>query len=336
MHIRTIEFTDPDEVHAFHRSFKDAETAENPDRPMWSEKDMVAELTEPDDAEDPHAFGAFDADGRLLGGSLLFIPLLDNLTMAFVGAFVSPAEQGKGVGSALVEHVLEQVRSAGRTKVLAEASYGFEHRDDHRSRRFAERHGFVLASTEVSRRLDLPIAETQLQAWMDEAAPHHEAYRVETFVDHVPDALLPSLCHVLNQLALDAPTGSIDFEAEQSTPQVRRQHDARNKKIGLRRYDTVAIDASGDVVAASAIGVPDDDSGRVHQWSTIVLHAHRGHRLGLALKAHNLRAVQRAHPDRQSVHTCNEENNAPMVDINERFGFKPVELLVEFLRNLDG
>lgn len=336
MKIRSINFADPDEVHAFYRSSKDAETAENPDRPMWSEKDMVAHITEPDDADESHAFGAFDDDGRLVGGSMLFIPLLDNLTMAYVGVFVSPAEQGKGIGGALAEHILEQVRAAGRTKVLTEASYGFEHRDDHGYRRFAERYGFVLASTEVSRLLDLPIPDKQLQEWIDEAAPHHSAYRIETFVGNVPDELLPSICHVINQLALDAPTGAIDYEAEKSTPEVRRQQTERNKRTGLRRYETVAIDESGEVIAVSVIAVPADGTTMAQQWATIVLREHRGHRLGLALKAHNLRALQRDHPERVSVHTCNEEHNGPMLDINERFGFKPVELLAEFICRLDG
>ena len=85
----------------------------------------------------------------------------------------------------------------------------------------------------------------------------------------------------------------------------------------------------------TALGVPAGDPGKVHQWATIVRKEHRGHRLGLAIKARNLRTLQHAHPDRTSIHTTNNETNGPMVDINERIGFKPVELMVGLQRKSD-
>ena len=47
-------------------------------------------------------------------------------------------------------------------------------------------------------------------------------------------------------------------------------------------------------------------------------------------------ALQRAHPDRTVVFTSNSELNDNMVAINEKMGFRPVELFVEFQRKLDG
>ena len=60
----------------------------------------------------------------------------------------------------------------------------------------------------------LPVPDEQIQEWIDEAAPHHEGYTIETFVDEVPDDLVESLCVLLGQLAVDAPTGAVDFEEE--------------------------------------------------------------------------------------------------------------------------
>ena len=54
---------------------------------------------------------------------------------------------------------------------------------------------------------------------IDEAAPRHEGYTIETFVDAMPDDLIDSLCVLLGQLAVDAPTGAVDFEEEVVTPQ---------------------------------------------------------------------------------------------------------------------
>ena len=57
---------------------------------------------------------------------------------------------------------------------------------------------------------------------------------------------------------------------------------------------------------------------------------HRGHRLGVALKARNLLAMSEARPDARRVHTWNAVVNGPMQDINRAFGFRVVEQLHEF------
>ena len=72
----------------------------------------------------------------------------------------------------------------------------------------------------------------------------------------------------------------------------------------------------------------------LNQWCTYVHRAHRGHRLGLAVKAENLRAVQKMHPERTVITTTNSPVNAPMVAINELMGFRPVDVFAEFLRRL--
>jgi hypothetical protein len=92
---------------------------------------------------------------------------------------------------------------------------------------FAERRGFTLANTEVHRVLDLPVDEQLLASMIEEAAPHHAGYTIERHVGDLPTDLLPSYCHVYNQLALDAPTGDIDFEAEAITPEVWLEREAQ-------------------------------------------------------------------------------------------------------------
>ncbi len=336
MHIRPIDLDNDAEKHAFYLAFRTAELAENPARPVWSEADLMVMFTDPDDAEEPAAFGAFHdgPDEALLGGAFSFYPLLDNTGMVYSAVFVAPEHQGHGLGSELLRHLVSEASARGRSTVIVGSMYSFSRRDDHGFRRFAERHGFTLANFEINRRLELPVPNQQLQVWADEAAPHHGDYRIETFNDMIPDELLPSYCHVVNQLVLDAPTGDLDLEAEQVTPEVWRQRQARNAKVGLHRYDTVAIDASGDVVAVTTLALPSGDEVNVHQWATIVLRGHRGHRLGLAIKTRNLQVLQQSHPERSYVFTSNSEDNGHMVEINERMGFEPLELVAEFQRKL--
>ena len=153
-----------------------------------------------------------------------------------------------------------------------------------------------------------------------------------TFVDDIPDELLTSLCHVMNQLSLDAPTGEIELEAEATTPDTFRQRQGILSEMGITRYWTLAIDANGETAAYTTLAVSDDLPDLVDQWGTLVLRGHRGHSLGLAVKAANLAAVEAACPERTRVNTQNAELNAPMVAINEKMGFRPVELALEFQR----
>lgn len=162
---------------------------------------------------------------------------------------------------------------------------------------------------------------------MDEAAPHHAAYRVESFVDDVPDELLPSYCQVHNQLGVDAPTGDVDFEEESMTPQLWLERVTKEKEMGRTRLTTVAIDGTAAVVAYTDLILPSTPSSDVWQWGTLVHREHRGHRLGLALKARNLKRLAKVAPARERVLTCNAETNRHMVDINERLGFEAVEVV---------
>ncbi len=332
--IRTFDVFDDDLFHSYNQIYRAAELFERPDAPVWSEHEAAVTFRKPDDAEHWAAYAAFDGD-TMVGSSFLASPQLDNTHMTWGAVYVAPELRRRGIGGELVEHLVRTTAEAGRPIILAEASYDFARRDDHPYRRFAEKHGFALASTEISRVLGLPVPETQLQAWIEEAAPHHTAYKVESYVGDLPDHILPSFCHVTNQLALDAPTGDIEFEAEAITPEVWRQKEAKIKEQGRTLLTTVAADERGEAVAVTNMAAPGDDPAKVFQWATLVLRGHRGHRLGLAIKARNLLELQRLLPDRRQVWTSNEEHNGPMLDINVKMGFEPVEILAEFQRKLD-
>jgi hypothetical protein len=87
-------------------------------------------------------------------------------------------------------------------------------------------------------------------------------------------------------------------------------------------------------VAQSTLAMPLAGTTTVYQWGTFVHREHRGHRLGLATKAVNLRAVQAARGDLTLLITQNGETNAAMVAINERMGFEPIEVEAEFVKRL--
>jgi RimJ/RimL family protein N-acetyltransferase len=185
----------------------------------------------------------------------------------------------------------------------------------------------------VHRVLALPLPEADLDAMEAEAAPFHPGYEILTFHDDLPESLVPSYCFLVNQLAVDAPTGDVDFEAEQMTPEIYHAKQERRRRQGRHRLTSLAV-RHGEAVGVTDLIVPPEDRPKVYQGVTLVRRDHRGRHLGAAVKVANLRAVQQRYPERSEIHTTNEETNATMIGINERLGFRRLELCPELLLRL--
>jgi hypothetical protein len=209
-------------------------------------------------------------------------------------------------------------------------------REDHEYVRFARSHGFTYANTEIRRILDLPVDPQALQRFAAEAAAAHEGYRIESYPGGLPEELRQSYCDCWNQLAVDAPTGEVDFEEESLTPQTYAEELGRLEQQGRTIVNTVAIAPSGEVVAYNDLVVRADDPDEVMQWGTLVRREHRGHRLGMAVKARGLQELARIAPHAKRIQTCNAEQNAHMVGINEALGFRKVEALLAYQRKVGG
>ena len=301
--------------------------------PYWSYDEFAGATRSPDSGERQELIGVYDGDS-LVGMAFLWYFLLDNTEKCWTDLNVDPAARRRGVGRALVAELEQRARAAGRTLLMGDSKLPFAERETHGYRRFAETCGYELSNVEVVRHLALPVAEDRIQGWIDSAAPAHEGYTIETLVDEIPDDLIEGLCVLIGQLAVDAPTGAVDFEEEAFTPERLRERRAAAAAMGRSVFETVALTADREVAAHSTLAVPTGGSTHVFQWGTFVHREHRGHRLGLATKAHNLRAVQRANPGATLVTTQNGETNDYMVSINETMGFVPVEVSAEFFKNL--
>jgi GNAT superfamily N-acetyltransferase len=339
--IREIDVMNDALMKRFYAITRAAMLHERPGMPMWSEREATVMVRHQEESETWTCFGAFEGDAaegdtagqdaaRMVGAGFMMLPQLDNVRFAWVSVNVEPERRNQGIGTAMAEHLIAAARAEGRTRLMGELNLAFADRESHPYRQFAEKRGFSLANTEVRRALALPVSDEQIQTWIDESAPHHTAYRIESFIGSAPDDLVPSLVDTHNQLALDAPTGELEFEAEQMTVEGYRERMVKLEAMGRKLYETVAVSPEGDVVAQSGLGVSTEDEENVFQWGTLVRREHRGHRLGMAVKAANLRALQRDFPDHKRIITTNAETNAPMVAINEAMGFEPIELLAEF------
>jgi len=272
---------------------------------------------------------------RLVSSAMVELPLLDNTTQAELVLGTHPDHRRQGHGSALLQHVLARVEELGRSVAVVMIAYPYEAPVDGRGHpdvEFATQRGFTFGLGDVQRVLDLPVDPALLDSLVREAEPHHAGYRFRQFVGRVPDDLLEGYGVLIGSVLTEAPVGDLDYEPEQFTPERIRAEEHGLAQAARVRHATVALDRSGACVAYNEVVVAAHEDGRAFQWGTLVLPGHRGHRLGLAVKARTLQLLAAECPGLRQVVTFNADVNAPMIAINARLGFRPVERVGEFQR----
>jgi GNAT superfamily N-acetyltransferase len=329
--IRPLDLADDAQMRAAYDVASRADLLGREDAPHWSFQNFLGGLRSPDSGERQEPRVGY-VDDELVACGVLYLFLLDNTDKAWVEVKVDPAHRRRGHGRAMLEHLSAIAKEDGRTELLTDTKVPIDDVDTHPYAKFLTSLGFTHANVELVRYLKLPVDDAMIQGWIDRAAERHDGYRIETYGDDFPAELVPSLCLLLGQLAVDAPTGDVDFEEEVMTPERFAERQATIKAMGRTVLETVAIAPDGTVAAQSTLAVPLDQGTDVWQWGTFVHREHRGHRLGLATKAVNLRALQAAHPDTQRIVTQNAETNDFMVSINALMGFELVEASAEFVR----
>ncbi|MFW6776188.1 GNAT family N-acetyltransferase [Nocardioides sp. CPCC 205120] len=273
--------------------------------------------------------------GTVVGAGLLTLPLLDNRDTASVSVWVPARWRRHGVGTALAAAQEDAVRDLGRHVLQADAHTG----DDAAAEAalgglpFARARGYEVALAGLQSRVALPVDPALLGRLVADAAPHHTAYTLRTWEGPVPDDLVAGYARMDALVDVEAPSGSLEVEARTPAVEVWREREAESERQGRRNVSTAAVDAGGRVVAITELW-RGDGRDQLQQWSTIVDAAHRGHRLGVAVKVANLRRAQEVWPDATEVVTWNAADNAPMLAVNEQMGFRVVERDVELQRRL--
>ncbi|GAA4710397.1 GNAT family N-acetyltransferase [Nocardioides conyzicola] len=323
---------DPVAYDAFYDVYLAAERAAGDVGAPWMREEVRVDLQEP---VTRRWIGAFvgRVGGRAVAVGQLSTPLLDNLGSASVAVHVAPDSRRRGHGSALLARLEAEAAVRGRHLLNAEAAWAYDSGPSGAGEpgpEFARAHGFALGLGDVKRRLELPVAAGLLDQVAAEVAPHHAAYELRSWVGPVPDELVTGWATLDASLVTEAPTGELLREPEAVDPAVVREGEAMLARQGRTKFNSVALDADGEVVAYSDLVTTVHEPGRAYQWGTLVRSDARGHRLGLAVKVANLRQLQERRPDIRELITYNAEVNAHMIGVNERLGFIPVARLGEF------
>jgi RimJ/RimL family protein N-acetyltransferase len=325
---------DPGDEATLHRWWELAAAVDRLNRPWsWFTAWESAKATwqNPSSAWERILLGAFD-DDRLVGGTNLQLSLHDNTHTANVWVFVPVEHRRRGIGSVLFEHAAEMVRARDRRTLLAEVYV--PDAVDVPGLPFAKRHGFEVALIDGTKLADLPTTEPTWAALAAEAAPHHAGYRLVTYHDVVPDELLAGYCTLNASFNEDAPMGDLDLEPEVYDEARVRDRERVCRAACRHEVGTIAVAPDGTVAGFTEAMVSEYAPERAMQGGTLVARAHRGHRLGLAMKVANMRALRERYPDVVRVATGNADVNAHMNAVNERLGFREVERCLELQKRI--
>jgi len=231
------------------------------------------------------------------------------------------------VGTAMLDLPMKENRHLAEVNVPARFAV-----DDWPGSRFALGHAFVSEHEEDHLVLDLPADPDVVERLTGAIAMHHRAYNLRTWTGTCPEELVDAYAFMQTAMGQDVPIGNLDYTPPTLNADRIRLNDERMAAQGYTSITTVARHAAGELAGYSLMFVDSNDPSGVSQDDTLVMRAHRGHRLGVALKLANLGVLTRDYPERRMVHTWTAGVNGPMQHINKEFGFRKVEQMHEFQR----
>lgn len=241
----------------------------------------------------------------------------DNLDLAVVLLGVHPSYRRRGHGSALLAHLLDEARRRGRTNIIGD---GWDHEALHA---FAAAHGFERKLASINRRQVLAdIDWPALTQRYDDARAAATDYVLERWTVPTPDERLDDFAAMAAAIN-DAPLDDLDYEDEVFTGARMRAYEDASAGKGERMYRVVARHLpTGELAGQTVVVVDTEEPTWADQHDTSVTRAHRGHRLGLLLKAELLRWLREAEPQVATVNTWNAESNDHMIGVNELLAYR--------------
>ncbi|MBV1940179.1 GNAT family N-acetyltransferase [Streptomyces sp. BV286] len=239
---------------------------------------------------------------------------------------VHRAERRRGIGGRLLEAAVTAARGEGRRSLLAQAE------GDSPGDHFLAAHGFrrVLALTYAR----LPLADADLGRIDAIVQQPRAGYRLVQWEGTVPPELARTFAasrRAMDDMPMDgADYGTVVWDVDR----VLSAADAIAKRGELLHTVAVVDTADGSVVGFSELVVPGDERGDGQHYGTGVLPEHRGHGLGLWMKAESIRLARGRHPELGGLLTDTADSNTHMRGINDTLGYLPTHRAVEYQLDL--
>ncbi|WP_346926257.1 GNAT family N-acetyltransferase [uncultured Arthrobacter sp.] len=294
-----------------------------------------------DDAYSRMQFFFVRVDGRMVARSWIRCEQQENLGSALIHVDVLNGFTGRGIGRALLAHVEATAIADGRSVLMTFTEHQADFDADgpdvlrpvtgtgalpaaERAVRFAQRVGYQLEQVERFSSLTLPPDPAVLDALEREALAKAEPYELISWTDRCPDEYVEQLAVLMSRMSTDAPTGGLSYEEEAwDVARVRNVEDTWMQAGNISLVTAARHRKNGELAAYSVLELAPGKPWLADQDDTLVAASHRGHRLGMLVKIHNLRRLLAEYPAVERVITFNAAENDHMLAINIALGFRP-------------
>jgi GNAT superfamily N-acetyltransferase len=247
----------------------------------------------------------------------LGLPDLENQDRASLYPFVHPAHRRGGIGTALLRHGARRAAANGRVTLEGVTLA------DSPGDAFARRAGAAPSLLEIRRVLDLDkVPAGTIASLREQAARVASGYSLITWAGPTPEEFLGQVASVYNAFA-DAPHGEGVQPEVWDAKRIRERADSLLYAGPARGYSVAARhDGCGEMAGITQVIVDPEHPDWGHQGLTAVSREHRGHRLGLLVKAAMLEWLADAEPKLRRIDTGNASSNQHMIAINAALGFQ--------------
>ena len=261
-----------------------------------------------------------DGDGIAGAVNLLFYDGPNEHLAWATGMHVRPDVRRRGYGRVLYEHAVGVTRSHGRRTLNVSGPRS------EAAAEFADALGLDLTQTLLRsvQRLDR-IDAARLDRLATRSATAAPRYSLVRWVTHCPEEYINDYVHARSGM-LDAPVAeALEFAPPAAKPELLREAEDLRARLGIREYVICARDdATGEFVGVTQVF--GFSSVRGEQGDTTVLGPHRGHRLGVRLKATMVLWLAEMEPGIRELETMNDPDNEFMLRVNRELGYRPSEL----------